>query len=651
MYRPAKRSLRPLTRHSIISPRPSLSPALALAHTSPRPTPAASFQSIPSIRLYSQITRRGPTSSSPAYPSDTEYSDSTVYALSYISRVIRYILYGIVALGGVSLATFEGLHLYVEKVRLAAPSRDGANDPYGWIGENQGWTGGSKGGTDPRLGQKARHALRGAWICQEWGAGGSASSTLSKAATGGNSASFHPDYVAVRGMIGNNTNTPDGAGNGGRQSVDRGYELAEEFINLSINEARKKGLVFPPNLSSGSTSAGPPAAKFENTHGVPQGDPTVLDLLLLKAGILERINTTDSLLHAKDLYQQVLSSMNHAQDEQHLHNQARIMRLAGKVGDLSARTGNSDVALKWWSWGLDKAGIQMNSQPASGFSQVFKEVKKDTKGWFGFGKSSTNAASSQTATLPTPSTPAEIPTTGLSPAILRASISLLISASAHLATGSALDSAYALQSQALSLIPPSAKSVSSDLTSSSAGADASLHQTWLQHRAALLRLHQASVLHAQRSESKSKSDLIEPVQLINEASNLSETVISSIQALPSTYTTPNSSALTAPSKLLRRDALLTGAEISYTKAVFLERSLPSTSTSAKANVTEEQIGQLEQAAECFERAMALNVLESGVEKKDGDEVGQGEEWGKYWRGYVRVRGKLGKLVDPPEKAI
>ncbi|WWC73660.1 uncharacterized protein I206_107632 [Kwoniella pini CBS 10737] len=616
MIRGTSRLLQPIVRRSIVlSPRSfSLSP----------PVPFSSTPKLTPIRLYSQITRRGP-SSPPGHPSDTEYSDSTVYAFSYISRVIRYLLYGIVALGGVSLATFEGLHLYVENVCLAAPSRDGQDDPYGWIGENPGWTGGLKGGTDPRLGQKARHALRGAWICQEWGAGGSASSALSKST--GNGTSFHPDYVAVRGMIGNSQD-----GNLGiRQSIDRGYELAEEFINLSINEARKKGLVFPPNLSSSNTSIEPPVEKFENTHGIPQGDPAVLDLLLLKAGILERINTTDSLLHAKDLYQQVFTSMNHAPDEQHLYNQARVMRLAGKLGDLNARTGNADVALKWWSWGLDKAGIQMENNHISSVSQVVREVKKESKGWFGFGGSNKGSPTQPPAPTLTPesvnldSSP--------SPAILRASISLLISASAHLATASSLTSAYSLQSQALSLIP----STTSLSVPTSSNADASLHATWLQHRSALLKLHQASVSHAQKFNSD------EPLNLINEASKLSEGVISSIQNLPSAYTTPKSSSLNSPSRLLRRDALLTGAEINYTKAVFLERSLPL--------LKEEQIGQLEQAAECFERAMALNVLESGVEKKDGDEIGQGEEWGKYWRGFVRVRGKLNNLVNPPEKVI
>ncbi|OCF77855.1 hypothetical protein I204_01857 [Kwoniella mangroviensis CBS 8886] len=576
-------------------------------------TPSATPSTLPQsqIRLYSQIIRRGP-SAPPGYPSDTEYSDSTVYAFSYISRVIRYILYGILTLGGVSLAGFEGLHLYVEKVALAAPSRDGFDDPYGWIGENVGWTGGLKGGTDPRLGQKARHALRGAWICQEWGAGGSASSTLSSRNT--SSGSFHPDYVAVKGMIGNTSSSTEG-----RQTVDRGYELAEEFVNLAINEARKRGLVFPPNLSSSSSIPNLPPKDHENTHGVPQGDPAVLDLLLLKAGILERINTPYSLLHAKDLYQQVLNSMNHAQDEQHLHNQPRIMRLAGKIGDLSARTGNSGNALEWWSWGLGKAGIQMDKGNTK-ISEVVKEVKKEGRSWFGFGgQPKTPEESTSTST----SISTDVQSPDLSPAILRASISLLASASAHLATTSSLNTASSLQSHALALIPPFST------PASSSSPDSALHSTWLQQRVALLKLYQASILHAQNTKSTSPK----PLELVTESSEISELVISSLPTIP----IGKSSSLVGPAKLLRRDALLTGAEASYTRGVFLERSPPSS--------PEEKVNRLEQASECFERAMALNVLESGVEKKGEDEMGQGGDWNKYWRGYVRVKGKLGNLVE------
>ncbi|WVR08044.1 hypothetical protein IAU60_005088 [Kwoniella sp. DSM 27419] len=613
----AVRMVQPVFRRSVGQPplRPVVS-GLATRTQSTTILSAGASQA----RQSSQLTPRNDPTSHLGYPSESEYSRSTVYALSYMSRIIRYVLYGILAVGGVSIATFEGLHIYVEKVCMAAPSRDDGNadDPYGWISENQGWTGGIKGGTDPRLGQKARHALRGAWICQQWGAGGSASSTIMGKSAG---SSLHPEFAAARGMIGAAASVEQ-SGAVNRPRVDRGYELADEYIDLAIREAKKKGLVFPPQLSV-LRPVGPPTV--ESTHAVPQGDPAVLDLLLLKAGVLERINTPDSLGHAKDLYEQVLSSLVNVQAEQTETSPARTMRLAGKVGDLSARTGANDEAMQWWSWGLARAGVEMHK--GGKVSEVVEEVKKEAKGWFA---SRSTKASESAAPAPLPPVSPISPSIDLSPPVLRSAVSLLVSASAHLATQSSLSSAAALQTQALSLIPAST-SLSSPTSTS---ADATLHATWLQQRAALLRLHQGSVMHAQHPKSTSA----EPLRLITAAQEISETIVSNIQTMPSAYTTPRSSALAGPAKVLRRDALLTGAEASYTRAVLLERNAASLNQ-------DDKLHQLELAAEGFERAMTLSAIESGVEKKDGDEVGQGEDWGRYWRGYARVRGKLGPAVE------
>ncbi|WVQ95778.1 hypothetical protein IAU59_002877 [Kwoniella sp. CBS 9459] len=619
------RTVQPLVRRSGAV---SLRSAVAFQHTAVRTT-GPLISSAATRHYSSQITRRSGPTSQLGQPSENEYSNSAIYAFSYLSRIVRYVLYGVLALGGASIVTFEGLHLYVEKVCMAAPSRGGSDvdDPYGWIAENQGWTGGVKGGTDPRLGQKARHALRGAWICQQWGAGGSASSMMGKS-TG---RSFHPDFVAARGMIGQDAGGDAAAST--RRTVDRGYELADEYVDLAVREARKKGLVFPPTLS-GMRPAGPPL-ETPSSHGVPQGDPAVLDLFLLKAGILERINTPDALLHAKDLYETVLSSLVHAKDEQHVGSQSRVMRLAGKVGDLSARTGAGDEAMSWWAWGLGRAGVQMEQGAKAKINEVVKEVKQEAKGWFGWSSSSQKTA--ETSPIEQPSSSIVSPastdpfTSNLTPGVLRASVSLLVSASAHLATKSSLAAASTLQSQALSLIP----ATSHIGTPTTSNAESTLHETWLQQRAALIKLHQSSVLHAQHPKTTDGQAL----QLVTAAQEQSEEIVSSIQPLPTAYSSPSSNALVAPAKLLRRDALLTGAESAYTRAVFLERSAPSLKQDDK------RIHQLELAAEGFERAMTLSALECGVEKKDGDEVGQGEDWARYWRGYARVRGKLGAAVE------
>lgn len=531
------------------------------------------------------------------------------------------------------MATFEGIHLYVEKVCLAAPSREDT-DEYGWASENQGWTGGPRGGTDPRLGMKARHALRGAWICQEWGAGSSGAVERSV-----HTSAFHPDFVAARGMISVPGDSDESAASRGRLRVDRGYELADEYVDLAIREARKKGLVFPPTLP-GARPAGPPTEK-QMSHG-PQGDPAVIDLLLLKAGTLERINTIDSLSHAKDLYEQVLCSLDSSMgNEGGPGGRARVMRLAGKVGDLCARTGGRNEAMQWWGWGLNKAGVDIHAHTQT--SQIVQEVKQDVnKGWFG---------KSAAASTPTPVALASKSSTlspTLPPPVLRATISLLTSASAQLATTSSLPAASSLQSLALSYLSKPLLQTQDSLASPSAA----LHSTWLIHRTSLLKLHLSSVLYAL---SKSST---EALPLVAGAQEQVERVITELLPLPAAFI-QRGSALTAPAKILARDALLTGAEIAYTKGTFLERSLPATSSKtggllkAKRSETPEEkamrISTLESALECFERATALSALESGagpVKAKGGEEeaVGRGEEWGKYWRGFVRTREKLDEAL-------
>ncbi|KAK8849720.1 hypothetical protein IAR55_005055 [Kwoniella newhampshirensis] len=614
-----RRTPAPFSRSLVASRLPTTSTPLALLHGS------RDGLSIP-IRHASQISSRHTAGAPPPgyhHDPDSDYSNSAIYAVSYLSRIVRYILYSLLAVGGVSLATFEGLHLYVEHVCLAAPSREDS-DEWCWASENQGWTGGPKAGTDPRLGQKARHALRGAWICQEWGAGGSGS--IGK----GTTSAFHPDFVAARGMIG--ASQTDGGG-GGRQVVDRGYELADEYIDLAIREARKKGLVFPPTLSALRTNGPPDPANTPTS--VPQGDPAVLDLLLLKAGVLERINTPDSLVHAKDLYEQVLSSVYHGQGEDEgagAGGKARVMRLAGKVGDLSARSGAGAEALRWWRWGLERAGVR--TEVEHGVSKVIEEVKDEARGWFGRSKATSPPAPS---VIHEQDTPLILP-----PPLLRATISLLISASAHLATTSSLSTASSLQSLALAYIPSGHL-----VTPTPLNAPAILHQTWLRQRASLLQLHHASVLHALNSKGKQT-----PIELVNQSQLDSEKIISALQNLPREYTTPRSNPLAAPARLLRRDALLTGAESSYTRGIFLERFLPKTLGSGPASEKEHQVQQLEVAAECFERAMTLSGLESGMEKKETEDVGRGEEWGRYYRSFVRVRSKLGGLMGAEEdKAV
>jgi hypothetical protein len=437
-----------------------------------------------------------------------DYAAPAVYALSYLSRVVRLLVYGALGLGVTAYASFEGLHMYIENVCMATPSR--GSDEYGWQEENQGWTGGEKGGTDPRLGWRARHALRGAWICQEWGAGGSRASI---------GRSVHPEF---RGMIGAKIN-----------KIDQGYELAEEYIDLAIAEAKKRGIIFP----SAPTSSPPNPTNLV--------DPTAVDLLLLKAGVLERMATPQTLHQARDIYEQVLAASG--------GKKARVMRLAGKIGDISLRTG--DDGMPWWTLGLEQVGVQL---PAV------------EEGWFKSSKPE--------------------PVAITSPPLIRATISLLISTEAHLATSSQLKQAAAVQDLATSLIP----------TPTPSSPSTALHDLWLSHRAALLMFHRANVHHALGQPA---------LELVATASRQAESL------LPIIPSYPTSDPLSQPARILQREATSLAAESAYTRGL-LSKS------------------HLETAAECFERAMSLTDEGS-------------PEWERYYRSFARVRERMEATTSAP----
>ncbi|WVO17212.1 hypothetical protein L204_104904 [Cryptococcus depauperatus] len=565
------------------------------------------------IRQISSFPRR-PIEPSTNFPNATsEYSDSILYTFRYLSRTIKYLVYSLLAVGGISAAAYEGAHLYIEKVCLTSSRED--SDEFGWVGENQSWTGGSRGGTDPRLGIKARHALRAAWICQEWGAG--SAGTIEDSAY---VSYFHPDYVAARSMI--STSAPEQDGRASRVKVDRGYELADEYVNLAIQEAKKKGLVFPPMLS-GTRPAGPPNEK--DLSKAPQGDPAAVDLLLIKAGILERINTIDCLLYAKDVYEQVLCSLCASSDpEVGPGGIAKVMRLAGKVGDLCARTGGRDEAMKWWQWGLRRAGVDITSHDTD---KVVNQVKRDAHRWFGKNPSPDTLSIQQ-----------QLSSTkhNLAPPILRATVSLLISASTQLATTASLSAASTLESLALFYLP-------SIHESTSLSPAATLHSMWMAHRTSLLQYHLSSVLYALNKSNP------ESLPLVTSAQEKVEGVIAKLRLLSKEYA-KHGSPLNFPAKNLARDVLLTGAEVAYTRGLFLEHSISTIASSffARKETPEqkkENINKLETAVKCFEEAMSLSGLESGVgEIKPKEDIVNSEDWEKYNRAFVRAKRDLAKAM-------
>ncbi|CAD6576738.1 MAG: hypothetical protein TREMPRED_001762 [Tremellales sp. Tagirdzhanova-0007] len=451
-----------------------------------------------------------------------ENADPAMYAINYIGRIFGYFIVGAITTGAVGLVTFEGMHLYIEKVCMIPPPLD----EWGWGDEVQGWTGGRHGGTDTRLGMRARHALRAAWVCQEWG------------------------WSLTGGAIGQRETT-QGEGEAAPQPGNTGYELAEMCLELAIADAKDRGLVFPPSLSV--TRPPGPGVQVE----VPC-DPTAVDMMMVKAGLLERISRDDTLVQAKEIYETVWSTTT---------GDARLMYLARKVGDLCARTGQDTEAIAWWAWGLNRAGVEISMSEGKGFTMTRVEEK-----------------------------------TKLSPPVLRATISLLVSTSAHLATTSQLQAASSLQDTARSFLP----SPQSLTPPTIATAAAVLHDTWLQHRSALFALHHSSVLHALGQPALDEATT---------ASERAESVLSAISPVPPAYAEYKSHV-----KTLSRDAAMLGAEAAYTQAALLERAGASLHTVAGG----------------YQRAMELSTEESG-QREEGS---MGEEAKRYWRSFARVKTKL-----------
>lgn len=533
--------------------------------------PIAGPSSVSCSVLYRSASTKLPQSPLPSPPDQPQenYADPATYTINYIGKTIKYLFLGAAGLGLSAYLAFEGTHMYIEHVALAPPSRATDDDIYAWADENQPWTGGVKGGTDPRLGWKGRHALRGAWICWEWGAG-----------EGG--------AISKSPMIGVSNR------------IDRGYELAEEYIDSAIVTARARGIEFPPEL---------PHIRESPPTSVARADETALDLLLLKAGILERIATPDSIAFAKDLYERVLGATAGGNDVR----EARVMRLAHKIGDLALRGGDLKEAEKWWYWGLGRAGVSVEASAPV--------VEK--KGWFSKGKVET-------------ASPAAAPV-ALAPPVQRAATSILISASAAEAqkgTKASLASAAALQALAASNLPSPAR----PSVAASGDGPASLHRTWAESRGALLNLHSGSVAHAQKNDSA--------LEQVSTATDRSEAVLSVLTPkLPAAFTAPNSNPCAQPAKRLLRDTLMTAAEAYFTRAALLERSAI---VAAEKGDRADELHRLEHAGECYERAMSLSAAEEGQTTRnlgDEDAVGRTEEWLRYWRGYVRVRDRMVKAVE------
>jgi tetratricopeptide (TPR) repeat protein len=240
---------------------------------------------------------------------EENYAKHTMWTVDVFRRWAKFSLIGIFAVGATTWTAFEGAHMWVEKMELV-PDHDQETRRFGWDREAEKWSGGDAGGTDSALGWKGRHAVRSAWIAQNWGTGPGTAVI--------ESASFR-DRV------------PTGAGD--FNVVDARLEYTHDFLNTAIS------------IAEGRISSG-------RLH--PQ---TFVELLTRHAEVLERVGSRNALFESRSQYERVWAGLPGKGIDS--------ARIAKKLGDLNHRLGDREEALTWWVRAMQLTTSNPRQPPAS----------------------------------------------------------------------------------------------------------------------------------------------------------------------------------------------------------------------------------------------------------------------------------------------
>jgi len=203
----------------------------------------------------------------------------------------------------------------------------------------------------------------------------------------------------------------------GKPSMTDGYANADDCLSAALNVALEKGLK----------------------------GRCVRDLVMRRAGIWERMGSTESLVRAKNTWVDVWRAMEEkGEDEERA-------RIAVKIGDVAKRLDNESEALYWWDWAVEN----------------LSGVKR-------------GATDTSNGRLPQ------------SPFAQRTLVSALLALSAHFATTNQFKFAEVVECTGLRLFNTSASLDAVGLQSPAQN----LHTLFLQHRLALLKIHLVVVTYA-----------------------------------------------------------------------------------------------------------------------------------------------------------
>lgn len=223
---------------------------------------------------------------------EQNYARPTLITFDFFRRVFKFTFAGLVILAGGTWSAFEAAHLWVEHIELSPEvDPDGELGRWGWSEQLERWSGGPAGGTDSSLGYKARHAIRGAWMSENWGTGS--------------------DIISQKSVY----NYQRGAGS---QAVEARLEYAHDFLSIALTTAFSQ----PTRLQA---------------HTVPE-------LLARHANTLERMGSLDSLYEARTQYERAWATMPGKGPD--------AARTALKIANLCARLGDASEARAWWARSL-----------------------------------------------------------------------------------------------------------------------------------------------------------------------------------------------------------------------------------------------------------------------------------------------------------
>lgn len=215
------------------------------------------------------------------------YSNPASFATEYFGRVFKYSLVGLLTLGVTLGTAFEATHFYVENVALAAETDPDARK-WEWDLQGDRWSPRGSGGTEPTLGFRCRHAVRGAWMAQNWGTGSGES------VIGGSNSSSPPNVV------------------------DSSIQSSQDFLKIAISMAMA-------NRANGSNISEDALRMLITRHAI----------------LLESLGHKDSLLEARSELERMWKAFPPSGVE--------ASQIAQKLGDLNKRLGDFDDAIVWWT--------------------------------------------------------------------------------------------------------------------------------------------------------------------------------------------------------------------------------------------------------------------------------------------------------------